>query len=63
MDVVFRRHENVLSGTLQSGKIQIFDIGAGLLLESIEAHAGAVWSLSLAPNKVGFDSASEGNHS
>ena len=37
---------------LQSGKIQIFDIGAGMLLESIEAHSGAVWSISMAPDKV-----------
>ena len=36
----------------QSGNIQIFDIGAGMLLESIEAHSGAVWSISMAPDKV-----------
>jgi len=38
----------------KSGKIQLFDISAGVLLESIEAHEGAVWGLSLAPDKKGF---------
>ena len=36
----------------QSGKLQIFDIGNGALLEEVEAHEGAVWSLSMAPDKV-----------
>lgn len=38
---------------LQSGKLQIFDIGSGTLLEDIEAHAGAVWSICMSPDKVG----------
>jgi hypothetical protein len=37
---------------IQSGKLQVFDIANGTLLESVEAHTGAVWSICLAPNKV-----------
>lgn len=37
---------------LQSGKLQIFDVGSGGLLEEVEAHTGAVWSVSMSPDKV-----------
>ena len=30
----------------------MYDIAAGLLLESIDAHTDAVWSISLSPDKV-----------
>ena len=36
----------------QSGKLQIFDIGSGSLLEEITAHTGAVWSICMSPDKV-----------
>ena len=36
----------------QGGKLQIFDVAAGTLLETIDAHQGAVWSVSLSPDKV-----------
>ena len=38
---------------LQSGKLQIFDISSATLLESEDAHSGAVWSMCMAPDKVG----------
>lgn len=36
----------------QSGKLQIFDVGSGGLLEEVEAHIGAVWSVSMSPDRV-----------
>jgi len=30
----------------------VFDIGSGTLLEDIEAHTGAVWSICMSPDKV-----------
>jgi hypothetical protein len=36
----------------QSGKLQIFDVGSGELLEEVEAHTGAVWSLCMSPDRV-----------
>lgn len=36
----------------QSGKLQIFELASGSLLETVDAHDGAVWSLCLAPDQV-----------
>lgn len=36
----------------KTGKLQLFDVNAGLLLEATDAHEGAVWSLALLPDKV-----------
>ena len=36
----------------QSGKLQLFDLAAGTLLETVDAHQGAVWSVCIAPDKV-----------
>lgn len=36
----------------QSGKLQIFDVGSGGLLEEVEDHTGAVWSVSMSPDRV-----------
>lgn len=36
----------------QSGKIQIFDLASGSLLETTEAHEGALWSICLSPDQV-----------
>lgn len=36
----------------QAGKLEIYDISAGQLLESVDAHEGPVWSVSLASDKV-----------
>ncbi|CAB3977314.1 WD repeat-containing 3 [Paramuricea clavata] len=48
---------HVVVGT-KAGKLQIFDISSGALLESLDAHEGAVWSLALAPDKTLFASGS-----
>ena len=42
----------------QSGHLQLFDVGSSQLLEEIEAHEGAVWGLSLTPDKRGVISGS-----
>ena len=42
---------HVVIGT-KTGKLQLFDVNAGLLLETTDAHEGAVWSLALLPDKV-----------
>ncbi|KAI0212489.1 WD repeat-containing protein 3 [Lamellibrachia satsuma] len=48
---------HVIIGT-KGGKLQIFDVAAGTLLETIDAHQGAVWSVSLSPDKRGIVSGS-----
>lgn len=42
---------HVVVGT-KSGSLQIYDIAAGLLLETIEAHGGVTWSICLSPDQV-----------
>ena len=37
---------------MQAGKLEIYDISSGQLLESVDAHDGPVWGLSLSPDKV-----------
>ncbi|CAG5136192.1 unnamed protein product [Candidula unifasciata] len=44
---------HALIGT-KSGKIQLFDLNQGLLLQSFEGHSGAVWSVAPMPDKRGF---------
>ncbi|XP_063302055.1 WD repeat-containing protein 3 [Pelobates fuscus] len=44
---------HVIVGT-KSGKLQIFDLASGNLLDSVEAHNGALWSISLSPDQRGF---------
>jgi len=36
----------------QAGKLEIYDISSGQLLEAVDAHEGPVWSVSLASDKV-----------
>lgn len=36
----------------QSGKLQLFELASGALLETVDAHEGALWSLCLAPDQV-----------
>ncbi|XP_048459068.1 WD repeat-containing protein 3 isoform X1 [Rhincodon typus] len=43
----------IILGT-KSGKLQLFDLSSGNLLETVDAHDGAVWSISLAPDQRGF---------
>uniref|UniRef100_A0A4W6G0Q8 WD repeat domain 3 n=1 Tax=Lates calcarifer TaxID=8187 RepID=A0A4W6G0Q8_LATCA len=38
----------------QSGKLQIFELASGSLLETVDAHDGALWSLCLAPDQRGI---------
>ncbi|KAI5106988.1 WD repeat-containing protein 3 [Silurus meridionalis] len=43
----------IVVGT-KSGKIQIFDLASGSLLETTEAHEGALWSICLSPDQRGI---------
>lgn len=43
----------IILGT-KSGKIQIFDLASGTLLETVDAHNGALWSLCLSPDQRGI---------
>ncbi|XP_049621861.1 WD repeat-containing protein 3 [Suncus etruscus] len=45
--------KQVIIGT-KTGKLQIYDLASGNLLEAIEAHDGALWSMSLSPDQHGF---------
>ncbi|CAH1224432.1 WDR3 [Branchiostoma lanceolatum] len=42
--------QQVIVGT-KAGKLQIFDIGSGSLLQSVDAHQGALWSIAVSPDK------------
>ncbi|KAK7408664.1 beta transducin [Neonectria punicea] len=39
----------VVVGT-KSGELQLFDVASAALLDSVDAHEGAIWSLSVHPN-------------
>ncbi|XP_077946986.1 WD repeat-containing protein 3 isoform X2 [Gasterosteus aculeatus] len=43
----------VILGT-KSGKLQIFELASGSLLETVDAHDGSLWSLCLAPDQRGI---------
>ncbi|XP_015268386.1 PREDICTED: WD repeat-containing protein 3 [Gekko japonicus] len=43
----------VIVGT-KSGKLQLYDLASGTLLEALEAHDGALWSISLSSDQRGF---------
>uniref|UniRef100_A0A8P4G1I4 WD repeat domain 3 n=1 Tax=Dicentrarchus labrax TaxID=13489 RepID=A0A8P4G1I4_DICLA len=43
----------IILGT-KSGKLQIFELASGSLLETVDAHDGALWSLCLAPDQRGI---------
>lgn len=36
----------------QTGKLQLYDLASGALLEAADAHDGALWSLCLSPDQV-----------
>ncbi|KAM4795352.1 WD repeat-containing protein 3 isoform 1-T2 [Rhinophrynus dorsalis] len=44
---------HVIVGT-KSGKLQLFDLSSGTLLDTVDAHDGAVWSVTLSPDQRGF---------
>uniref|UniRef100_A0A8C5MPZ7 WD repeat domain 3 n=1 Tax=Leptobrachium leishanense TaxID=445787 RepID=A0A8C5MPZ7_9ANUR len=46
---------HVIVGT-KSGKLQIYDLASGSLLDTVDAHSGALWSISLTPDQRGFAS-------
>eukprot|EP01135_Chromosphaera_perkinsii_P007518 Nk52_evm2s913 gene=Nk52_evmTU2s913 len=46
-------NRHVLVGT-KEGEIQIFDIASSVLVETIEAHKGALWSMDITPDKRGI---------
>ena len=48
--------KHVLIGT-RTGELQLIDVASAELVESVSAHAGAVWAVSLHPNDKGFVSA------
>ncbi|XP_036894787.1 WD repeat-containing protein 3 [Sturnira hondurensis] len=43
----------VVIGT-KTGKLQLYDLASGALLEAVDAHDGALWSLCLSPDQRGF---------
>ncbi|XP_030307169.1 WD repeat-containing protein 3 [Calypte anna] len=43
----------VIVGT-KTGKLQLFDLASGSLMETVSAHDGAVWSIALSPDQRGF---------
>ncbi|XP_014739675.1 PREDICTED: WD repeat-containing protein 3 isoform X1 [Sturnus vulgaris] len=43
----------VIIGT-KTGKLQLFDLASGSLIETLDAHDGAVWSIALSPDQHGF---------
>ncbi|XP_045442943.1 WD repeat-containing protein 3 isoform X3 [Pipistrellus kuhlii] len=43
----------VVIGT-KTGRLQLYDLASGTLLETVDAHDGALWSMSLSPDQRGF---------
>ncbi|XP_039599660.1 WD repeat-containing protein 3 [Polypterus senegalus] len=43
----------IILGT-KTGKLQIFDLASGRMLENIDAHNGALWSITLSPDQRGI---------
>lgn len=50
-------NKHILIGT-KEGRLELFDASNGEQLEAVEAHTGAVWSLSMHPNQRTVCSAS-----
>lgn len=36
----------------QTGKLQLYDLASGSLMEALDAHDGALWSIALSPDQV-----------
>ncbi|XP_033866822.3 WD repeat-containing protein 3-like [Acipenser ruthenus] len=43
----------IIIGT-KNGKLQIFELSSGILLETVDAHEGALWSICLSPDQRGI---------
>lgn len=50
-------NRHALIGT-RDGHLRLFDIGSGEMLDDVQAHEGAIWSIAMQPDKQGFVSAS-----
>jgi len=50
-------NRHIVVGT-KEGFLELYEISSGALLEKQQAHKGAVWSLSVRPNKLGIATAS-----
>lgn len=50
---LLRGDRHAVVGT-KTGKMQLFDLAAGELTESVDAHQGACWSLCFMPDKKGL---------
>ncbi|KAF9106264.1 hypothetical protein BGX29_010020 [Mortierella sp. GBA35] len=46
-------NRHVIVGT-KSGHLELFDLGSSSMIESIEAHDGAIWSLQIRPDRRGL---------
>lgn len=44
--------EGVMCLYPQTGKLQLYDLASGSLMETLNAHDGAVWSIALSPDQV-----------
>ena len=44
---------HILVGT-RAGELQLLHTGSGAVLENIQAHSGAVWSIAMHPSRRGF---------
>ncbi|KAG0341393.1 hypothetical protein BG004_006043 [Podila humilis] len=46
-------NRHVIVGT-KAGHLELFDLGSSSMIESIEAHGGAIWSLQIRPDRRGL---------
>ncbi|KAF9365558.1 hypothetical protein BGX34_009467 [Mortierella sp. NVP85] len=46
-------NRHVIVGT-KAGHLELFDLGSSSMIESIEAHEGAIWSLQIRPDRRGL---------
>ena len=54
--IVFAPGDRHVVVATKTGKLQVFEITSGRLLEQIEAHEGQVWSICLTPDQRGIAS-------
>ena len=56
LSILFAPGDRHIIIATKTGKLQIFDIASGRLLEQIEAHEGEIWSVHLSPDLRGIAS-------
>jgi len=56
LSIVFAPGDRHVIVATKTGKLQIFDIAAGRLLEEIQAHEGEVWSIAMSSDMRGLAS-------